>query len=129
MKYLILFFCFSYFGLFAQIPSYVPTNGLVGWWPFNGNANDESGKGNHGTVTGASLTLDRFGNTNTAYNFDGVSNKIYIGDPAVNELDFKGNPFTISLWVKNISLSYDNQLIMKRNKVVQQIHRIISLKQ
>ncbi len=26
----------------AQIPSYVPTNGLVGWWPFNGNANDEN---------------------------------------------------------------------------------------
>jgi hypothetical protein len=25
------------------VPSYVPTNGLVGWWPFNGNANDESG--------------------------------------------------------------------------------------
>jgi len=27
----------------AQIPNYVPSNGLVGWWPFNGNANDESG--------------------------------------------------------------------------------------
>jgi hypothetical protein len=24
----------------AQVPSYVPTNGLVGYWPFNGNAND-----------------------------------------------------------------------------------------
>jgi hypothetical protein len=34
----------------AQVPSYVPTNGLVGWWPFNGNANDESGNGNNGTV-------------------------------------------------------------------------------
>jgi hypothetical protein len=43
---------------FAQVPSYVPANGLVGWWPFNGNANDESGNGNNGTViTGA--TLDR----------------------------------------------------------------------
>ncbi len=45
----------------TQIPSYVPTNGLVGWWPFNGNANDESGNGNNGTVNGASLTSDRFG--------------------------------------------------------------------
>jgi hypothetical protein len=26
----------------AQIPGYVPTDGLVGWWPFNGNVNDES---------------------------------------------------------------------------------------
>lgn len=27
---------------FSQIPNYVPTNGLVGWWPFNGNVNDIS---------------------------------------------------------------------------------------
>ena len=53
----------------AQIPSYVPTNGLVGWWPFNGNANDESGNGNHGTVNGATLAADRFGNAGKAYSF------------------------------------------------------------
>lgn len=57
---------------FAQVPSYVPTNGLVGWWPFNGNANDESGNGNNGTVNGATLTSDRFGNTGKAYDFDGA---------------------------------------------------------
>jgi hypothetical protein len=56
----------------AQIPSYVPTNGLVGWWPFNGNANDESGNGNHGTVNGATLTEDRNGAVNSAYNFSGT---------------------------------------------------------
>ena len=55
----------------AQIPNYVPSNGLVGWWPFNGNANDESGNGNNGTVSGATLTSDRFGNANQAYGFDG----------------------------------------------------------
>jgi hypothetical protein len=32
----------------AQVPNYVPTNGLVGWWPFNRNANDESVNGNNG---------------------------------------------------------------------------------
>jgi hypothetical protein len=42
----------------AQVPSYVPSNGLVGWWPFNGNANDETGNGNNGTVNGATLTTD-----------------------------------------------------------------------
>jgi hypothetical protein len=38
----------------GQVPSYISTNGLVGWWPFNGNANDESGNGNgnNGTVNG-----------------------------------------------------------------------------
>ena len=52
-----------------NVPSYVPTNGLVGWWPFNGNANDESGNGNHGTVNGATLAADRNGNANSAYSF------------------------------------------------------------
>ena len=61
---------------FGQVPSYVPTNGLVGWWGFNGNANDESGNGNNGTVNGATLTTDRFGNTNSAYDFDGVNDEI-----------------------------------------------------
>jgi hypothetical protein len=49
------------------IPSYVPPNGLKGWWPFNGNANDESGNGHNGTVSGASLTADRMANNNNAY--------------------------------------------------------------
>jgi len=46
-------------------------DGLVAYYPFNGNANDESGNGNNGTVYGATLTTDRFGNTNKAYSFDG----------------------------------------------------------
>jgi hypothetical protein len=55
----------------AQLPSYLPADGLVGWWPFNGNANDESGNGNDGTVNGATLTEDRFANSQQAYSFDG----------------------------------------------------------
>ena len=52
----------------AQVPSYVPTNGLVGYWPFNGNANDESGNGNNGTVNGGvSSTSDRNGDANAAF--------------------------------------------------------------
>ena len=51
-------------------------NGLVGYWPFCGNANDESGNGNDGVVNGATLTSDRFGNANSAYSFDGVDDWI-----------------------------------------------------
>jgi hypothetical protein len=65
-----------------NVPSYVPTNGLVGWWPFNGNANDESGNGNNGTVNGATLSTDRFGGLNQAYNFNGISNYIDVGNPS-----------------------------------------------
>jgi Tol biopolymer transport system component len=41
-------------------------DGLIAFYPFNGNANDESGNGNDGTVNGATLTTDRFGNENSA---------------------------------------------------------------
>lgn len=80
--------------IFSQVPSYVPTNGLAGYWPFNGNANDESGNGNNGTVNGATLTSDRFGYTNRAYNFNGISNFI-----SMSNAPFTNPPFTISAWI------------------------------
>ena len=76
----------------AQAPSYVPSNGLVGWWPFNGNANDESGNGNNGTVNGATLTTDRFGISNKAYNFDGIDDFIDLQNLTSNQ------DFSYSLW-------------------------------
>ena len=82
--------------VFGQsVPTYVPTNGLVGWWPFNGNAQDGSGNGNHGTVNGATLTTDRFGNQNGAYSFDGVDDKLTYN----NTFIFHGSgERTISFW-------------------------------
>jgi hypothetical protein len=53
-------------------------DGLVAYYPFNGNANDESGNGNHGTVHGATLTEDMFGNANSAYSFNGTGDHISI---------------------------------------------------
>jgi len=100
MKKQILISLLSLFSLsvFAQIPNYVPANGLVGWWPFNGNANDESGNGNNGTVNGATLTNDRFGNANKAYSFDG---NVFI---AVNDIGIIGTiSRTISFWAKTQS--------------------------
>ena len=71
--------------VFSQVPNYVPTTGLVGYWPFNGNANDESGNGNNGTVNGATLTTDRFGSANSAYSFNGNGNHIEIpNSPSLN---------------------------------------------
>ncbi len=90
--------------LFAQVPNYVPTNGLVGWWPFNGNANDESGNGNNGTVNGATLTTDRFGNLNQAYNFNGINNKIIITNSNSLQLNSQAS---FSLWAKIDSLNFD----------------------
>ena len=59
-------------GTAQNLPSYVPANGLVGWWPFNGNANDESGNGRNGIINGGVITsIDRFGQNNSSYEFNG----------------------------------------------------------
>jgi hypothetical protein len=75
----------------AQLPAYVPTLGLSGYWLFSGNANDESGNGNNGTVNGAQLTSNRFSAPNQAYSFNGSSDFIstlFPGIPALLHVRF-----------------------------------------
>ncbi len=72
-------------------------DGLVAYYPFNGNANDESGNGNNGIVFGPTLTTDRFGNVDSAYSFDGVNDYIHIGNDPIFDIH---NEITISVWVK-----------------------------
>lgn len=71
-------------------------DGLVAYYPSNGNANDESGNGNHGTVNGATPTTDRFGNANSAYYFDGVDDNIEV----LNSSLLNPQNISISVWVK-----------------------------
>jgi uncharacterized protein (TIGR02145 family) len=84
-------------------------NGLVGYWPFCGNANDASGNNNNGTVNGATLTNDRFGNANSAYSFNGVSSKIQI--PDANIIDFSNN-YTLCAWYNTSSSTQLDQVIL-----------------
>jgi hypothetical protein len=90
------------------LPAYVPTSGLVGYWPFCGNANDESGNGNNGTVNGATLTTDRNGVANQAYNFDGIDDKIII--TAQTSIPQQSN-YTASLWFKSAISDYNGAFI------------------
>jgi hypothetical protein len=93
------------------LPSYVPTNGLVGWWPFCGNANDESGNGNNGTTkNGVALTVDRNGNANSAYSFDGVDD--YISVPYNSSLDVTS--VSICGWINVSTLSANVQGLVSR---------------
>jgi len=43
--------------------------GLVGYYPFEGNANDASGHGNHGTLSATAPTVTASGHTGLAYQF------------------------------------------------------------
>ncbi len=81
----------------CSLSAQIPTDSLVAWYPFNGNANDESGNGHHGTVHGATLTTDRFGNPNSAYHFDGVDDFIeVIAGNFVTEIN---DARSISFWI------------------------------
>lgn len=93
----------------AQVPGYVPTDGLVGWWPFTGNANDESGNENNGSVTGAVLAGDRFGNASRAYVFDGVDD--YLTVPHSNSFVLISQ-FTVSIWLK--PLAVQNSVLIEK---------------
>jgi hypothetical protein len=93
-----LLFLVILFGVltYAQIP----TNGLVAYYPFNGNANDESGNGNNGSAYGsAAIAVDRFGSQDKAFAFGGLNSIGYIKVPNSNSLKFQ-NACTYSLWVK-----------------------------
>ncbi len=94
--------CFMVLGLILSlikssngqaVPIYVPTSGLVAWYPFTGNANDSSGHGYNGIDSGASLTSDRFGNANSAYYFNGVNSNILLSST------ISSGPSTVSIWV------------------------------
>jgi len=97
----------------AQVPNYVPSNGLIGWWPFNGDAKDQSINSYDGTVNGATLVSDRNGNTNSAYSFDGVSNWIDCGHNA--DFDFTQGSLTMNCWINTTDLNSDNEIIAKGN--------------
>ncbi|MCH8902433.1 MAG: OmpA family protein [Bacteroidetes bacterium] len=71
------------------------------YYPFSGNANDESGNGNDGIVIGASLTSDRFSNPNSAYYFDGVDDYIII-DGAARSL----TEYAICFWYNTTTLKW-----------------------
>jgi hypothetical protein len=80
-----------------------PLLGLVGYYPFNGNANDVSGNGHNGTVSGAALTQDRFGYEGSAYIFDGGSG--YIDMDNVSHFNFGTGDFSLETWIQMNSAS------------------------
>ena len=87
--------CFLYIHPFAQLNL---DSGLVGYYPFNGNANDESGCGYNGVVKGPVLTADRFGNCNSAYYFNGLGDFIEVAN---RNGHFNLQYLTVSAWIKH----------------------------
>lgn len=91
---LIFFFSFSLILIITNVKAQVNLNlGLAGYWNFNGNANDASGNNNNGTVFGATLTTDSWGNANGAYYFNGINSWIQVQNSPT--LNFNSNSFSV----------------------------------
>jgi uncharacterized repeat protein (TIGR01451 family) len=89
----LLMFCLTY-----TVQSQINLlNGLRAQYDFSGNANDVSGNGFNGTVNGATLTNDRFGNPNSAYYFNGVNQNIEVQG---FQNMITGNDVSVSIWMK-----------------------------
>jgi len=87
--------------------SAIPIAGLVAYYPFNGNANDESGNGKNGTTGNVILTSDRKDKANTAYSFNGVSSFIQ----ATNAIS--GNNFSVNVWISTTNSSSNSSVNFK----------------
>jgi hypothetical protein len=93
------------------------SNGLVAYYPFNGNANDESGNGKNALlISGAALTQDQYGKPNKAYYFDGVNDFIELPHPGYlsdGSISFWVNPhrvenqYFISITINYLGGNYD----------------------
>lgn len=80
----------------AQAQTFL-TNGLVAYYPFDGNANDASGNGRNGTITGTTFVPDRLNNPASAIRFASVNDNVVVG----NSLHPQGEvTVTYSCWVR-----------------------------
>jgi hypothetical protein len=93
----------------AQLPSYVPTNGLMGYWPFNGNAQDESGNGNDGSINNATLTQDRYGSPNSAYDFNSNAQIVCPQNNIPSQI------FSLSVWINQDNSFANKQYVCLGN--------------
>lgn len=73
----------------------IPTDGLIAWYPFDGNANDESENSLNGIIYGATLTTDQNGTPNSAFEFHGNDYIDLPNSPVIKP----PLPFSFSLWV------------------------------
>lgn len=100
----------------AQIHASI-TDGMVLYYPFNGNAADESGNGNHGVIAGAQLGTDRFGTVGNSYSFSAQGQ--YVETSASSGFPVGMQDFTVSLWVSVNGLINDHQILFANGGVNQ----------
>ena len=98
----------SFLNFNLSIQESIGYSGLLANYTFSLNAEDKSGKENHGEVYGATLTTDRHGKKNSAYSFDGQNDYIIISNDFFN---IGSDYYTISGWFYTDKINIQNQNI------------------
>lgn len=100
---------------FSQIPSYVPLNGLLAWYPLDGNGNDLSINANNAANYGATFTANRFGAANSAASFNGSTSYLSVATPS-----FVFSPtgsFSYSFWINKQTQPAAGIVLMTGNNI------------
>ena len=94
----------------TTIQAQIPTNGLVAYYPFSGNANDSSGKGNNlsNNIKNVTYGIDRFGKANSCVNFSGSGEYLNKANPS---LPSGNSDRTLSVWFNPTNFSDTTQNI------------------
>lgn len=92
------------FNTMAQVPSYVPTSGLIGYFGFNNTGNDAISFSIPTSNTAISTT-DRFGIANSAYQFNGANVIKYNGANPLGTIGNSIQTFSINFWVNTSNTS------------------------
>jgi len=87
-------------------PGQLP-EGLVAYYPLNGNANDASGNNYNGRIVGATPCQDRFGKANSAFSFNGVDNYISFESVPLKQID----NCSLSAWINPVSIDQNSMAV------------------
>jgi hypothetical protein len=87
-----------------------PITGLIAYYPFNGNTNDESGNGMNLSIAGTpNLIKDRFNNSNSAFSYNGTSDYLYRN--RTTQL-LPTSALTVSAWVYSDQIDGEEDVVL-----------------
>ena len=96
-RQLALMLCAVTLGVTAQLPDYVPTDSLVGWWSFESDFLDQSGNGNHGVPNGDVPFSSGLNGGDQSMSIDEAGSYVHL--EGLDDFDFANESITFSAWV------------------------------
>lgn len=117
MRLIFVLICFSNFLVGQKIEKAQLSEGIVAYYPFDGDVKDYSGNCLHGNNYGADFTENRFGESETAIEFNGFSDYVEVEHSELFNFE-SGDDFAVSFWVKLLENqtdadTSDNDIISK----------------